>query len=117
MRGKLVLTFLAGLVVGLMFVAPVGWQRQVQAQRQVEQARFLEEQARQQHVQVQRVEKPPQWEYKVVSFTPVDKAATNQMNQLAKERWEYVGLVSTSVVGGGFGVAHEALVAFRRPKQ
>src|SRR5262245_26311777 len=100
MRGQLILTFLAGLVVGLLMVAAVGWQRQVQAQRQEEQARFLQEQARQQHVQAQRPEKPPQWEYRVAVFPPGVQDATKYLTQLAADRWEYVGLISTSVAAG-----------------
>jgi hypothetical protein len=90
MRGKLVLTFLAGLAVGLMVVAVAGWQRQVQAQGRLEPAR--------------RAEKPLQWEYKVVSLPFEDnEAATDKLNQLADDRWEYA-------------FSHRAILAFRRPK-
>jgi hypothetical protein len=91
MRSTLVLTFLAGLVVGLLMATAVGWQRQVQAQGWLETAR--------------RAEKPSNWEYKVVSLPFEDnEAATDKLNQLADDRWEYA-------------FSHRAILAFRRPKQ
>jgi hypothetical protein len=99
MRGKLLLTFLVGLVVGVVFFVVAGRQPQAAAQRP---------------------EGPPQWEYKVVTFPTVVKEADKQLNQLADDRWEYVGLISTSTAGaspaGGFS-SQGALVAFRRPKK
>ena len=38
-------------------------------------------------------ENPAKWEYKVVTFQfNNDTDATKQMNELAAERWEYIGL-------------------------
>jgi hypothetical protein len=96
MRGKLLLTFLVGLVAGLMAVVVAGRQPQALAQRP---------------------EKPPRWEYKAVTFPPVAKEATKLLNQLAEDRWEYVGLISTGVGGAFPSPNHEAAVAFRRPKK
>jgi hypothetical protein len=72
MRGNLVLTFVAGLVVGVV-VTVAGWHPQALGQR---------------------AEQPRHWEYKVVTFTGIDDASTKQLNQLDDEGWEYIGLVS-----------------------
>jgi hypothetical protein len=37
------------------------------------------------------------WEYLVFTLTADPKLATDQMNQLAADRWEYLGLVNTAV--------------------
>ena len=104
MRGKLVVTFLAGLA----FVAVAGRQRQAQARQLERQVRQLEQ---------ARLEKPIQWEYKVVKLSSAEDEATRQLNQLANDRWEYVGLVNTSVPGLNGSPAYPASVAFRRPKK
>jgi hypothetical protein len=95
MRGKLVLTFLAGLIVGVV-VAFTGWHPQALAQR---------------------AEKPPQWEYKAVVMPFGSDEATKKLNELADDGWEYVGLVGTSVPYSPNHVAHDSSVAFRRPKK
>jgi hypothetical protein len=91
MRGKLVVTSLAGLVVGLA-VALAGWHPQALGQRP---------------------DKAPPWEYKVVVFPLASDEATKRLNDLADDGWEYVGLVGTS----GETPRHGASVAFRRPKK
>jgi hypothetical protein len=97
MRGKLVLTFLAGLVVGLVIML-AGWHPQALGQRQAN---------------------APQWEYKVVTllYQSDDERMTKQLNQLADDGWEYVGLVSTAATAVPNRSNHEASVAFRRPKK
>ncbi len=67
-------------------------------------------------VAAQRQEKPPQWEYKVMTLAHTDTEATIQMNQLAADRREYVGRVSTTR-GGGVGGPHDTANLFRRPKK
>jgi uncharacterized protein (TIGR03067 family) len=47
--------------------------------------------------------RPGPWEHKAVKFTPVEKEATDQLNTLAADGWEYVGPLTAD------------LVAFRRP--
>jgi hypothetical protein len=104
MRGKLLLAFLAGLVVGVVFLAVASRQPQAAAQAVVVRG--------------------PQWEYKAVKFTPLDNVATIELNRLAADRWEYVGVISTGVHSdtGGVGagvrkVDRPTFVAFRRPKR
>ena len=89
MRGKLVVMFLAGLVVGAV-VAFAGWH-----------PRALGQQGQQ----------AQQWEYKVVhvSATPDEGPPTRVMNTVAADGWEYSGLLWT---GEKF-----SLVTFRRPKK
>jgi hypothetical protein len=99
MRGKLAVAFLAGLVVGLVAVMVAGRAPQAQAQKQPPPVVV------------------PQWEYWVLMVPSEANGATKYLNQLAEDRWEYVGLVSTSVYGGPRGRSHETLVAFRRPKK
>jgi len=101
MNSRFVVALAVGLVLGAM-LASVGWQ-QAQAQRQG---------------------KAPQWEYKVTSLSLNADQATKQLNTLADDGWEYVGLVNTSTprapAGGGAAPAilgHESLVAFKRPKK
>jgi hypothetical protein len=93
MRGKLVVTFLAGLVIGLV-VAAAGWRQQALAQQP----------------------EKPRWEYKVEALSTNAVYASTRLNQLADEGWEYVGLTATSVPAPSTS-AHESLVAFRRPKK
>jgi WD40 repeat protein len=45
----------------------------------------------------------PKWEYKAVFLSNDEKETTKKLNELAKDGWEYVGLL------------HSSLVAFRRP--
>src|SRR5262245_40965215 len=108
MRGKLVLTFLAGLAVGLVFVAAGGRQQRAQARQLEKQVRQLEQ---------ARLEKPTRWEYKVMKLSLAEDEAARQLNQLAGDHWEYVGLVNTSVPGLNGSPAYPASVAFRRPKK
>ena len=102
MNSRSVVALAAGLVLGAL-VASGGW-RQAQAQRQAQ-------------------VKGPQWEFKVTSVPPNADRATKELNALADDGWEYVGLVNTSTPGiPGVGVApgnlgHESLVAFKRPKK
>jgi hypothetical protein len=102
MNSRLVVALAVGLVLGAV-LASVGWQ-QAQAQRQVQ-------------------VKGPQWEYKVTSLPVNAGEAAKQLNNLADEGWEYVGLVNTSTPraqAGGVAPAilgHESLVAFKRPKK
>jgi hypothetical protein len=92
MRGKLALTFLAGLAVG-----PA--------------AAFAGPRPR---AEAQPPAAPARWEYKVVALPYGPDEATRQMNQLAEDRWEYVGLVTTARPGNP---PRDATVAFRRPKK
>ncbi len=95
MSGKVALTFLAGLAVGLMAVVIAERQPQALAQQP---------------------EKPlVRWEYKVEVFPFGNAEATKRLNELADEGWEYVGLVGTARPSPAPG--HEASVAFRRPKK
>ena len=64
-----------------------------------------------------RVEAAPRWEYKVTTFVATDDLATRQLNELAGDRWEYVGLVGTAKPNTSTAPGHESLVAFRRPKK
>ena len=46
----------------------------------------------------QAPEKRTAWEYKVVAFAPNDSTGqTKQINAMAREGWEYVGLLSLHV--------------------
>jgi hypothetical protein len=73
MSGKTMVTFLAGLVVGLV-VASAGWRPQALGQRD---------------------EKPPQWEYKVVRYPAAsnEEKIVGSMNELGQAGWEYAGEV------------------------
>jgi hypothetical protein len=94
---------LAAVLVLAALVASADW-RQAQAQRQAQ-------------------VKGPQWEYKVTSVSPNADQATKELNPLADDGWEYVGLVNTSIPRSppaGLVPAipgHESLVAFKRPKK
>ena len=100
MNSRGVFALAAGLVLTAL-VASAGW-RQAQGQAQV---------------------KGPQWEYKVTSVSPNADQATKELNALADDGWEYVGLVNTSIPRSppaGLVPAipgHESLVAFKRPKK
>lgn len=102
MNSRGVVALAAGLVLAAL-IASAGW-RQAQAQRQAQ-------------------VKGPQWEYKVTSVSPNADQATKELNALADDGWEYVGLVNTStprspVVGAAPSTpGHESLVAFKRPKK
>jgi hypothetical protein len=95
MKGKLLMVFQAGLVVGVV-VTVVGWHPLAVAQKP---------------------EAAPRWEYKVTTFVATDDLATRQLNELAGDRWEYVGLVGTAKPNTSTVPGHEALVAFRRAKK
>ena len=84
--------------------------------------------AHQTRVDGPQVPQPQRWEFNVVTFPMDPKQATNQMNQLAIDGWEYVGLLNTSTpgisstalreaTGSADRPGHESLVAFRRPKK
>ena len=94
MRGKLLALLLAGLVIAVAATV-AGWHPQALAQK---------------------VEWP-RWEYKVTTFVAADELATKQMNELAGDGWEYVGLVGTAKPNTSTAPGHESLVAFRRPKK
>ena len=64
----------------------------------------------------QQSKKPVEWEYKAVTFRPHQKEDhTKKLNQLALQRWEYVGLIIPAHNTGG-QYAAKSVVAFRRPK-
>ncbi len=101
MNSRFVVALAVGLVLGAV-LASVGWQQ----------------------AQAQRREKAPPWEYKVTSLSLNAEQATKQLNTLADDGWEYIGLVNTSTprspAGGGAAptiLGHESLVAFKRPKK
>jgi hypothetical protein len=89
MRGKLVVTFLAGLVVGAV-VAFAGWH-----------PRALGQPAPQ----------AQKWEYKVVrvGLSSNDDEDTRMMNALAAEGWEYSGLLAAG--------DRASMVTFKRLKK
>jgi hypothetical protein len=73
--------------------------------------------------QAQHPEAAAKWEYKVVTFSGTDEKMAKQLNDLADEGWEYVGLVAApywvpagTVVGRG-EVSRSGSVALRRPKK
>jgi type II secretory pathway pseudopilin PulG len=76
--------------------------------------------AKQQDAAAQQ-QKDQKWEYKVEQFGAkgsVDGAKA-QLNNLANDGWEYVGLVATPYGGGGggFGGGESGWVAFKRLKK
>jgi hypothetical protein len=89
MNGKLVVTFLAGLVVGLV-VAFAGWHSQAQAQP---------------------APQNQQWEYKLVfmGVSLTERDLTETMNALGAERWDYSGVLRSGDRG--------SLFSFKRPKK
>jgi hypothetical protein len=107
MRARLVPVGVVGLSLGLA-VFLLGWQPQVQGQKP---------------------EKGPQWEYQVVAFYPaasandLSKAAghhTEQLNKLAAQGWEYVGVVSSYANSVGVqrtSTLFTTFVAFKRPRK
>src|SRR5262245_48613562 len=63
------------------------------------------------------------WEYTVVTFSGTEEQMTKQLNELAGEGWEYVGLVATPHPEPGSDrsrqsgtVRREGSVALKRPK-
>jgi hypothetical protein len=92
MRGKLLLTFLAGLVVGLA-ASFLAWRPQALAERP---------------------EKPPEWEYRLVRPGTDPKEQSKVMDELGSGGWEYVGPVSLSASTENFQATS---TAFRRPKK
>jgi hypothetical protein len=105
MNGRIAAATVFGLILGLAIALFVG-QRQVQAQQQKEQ----------------------RWEYKVVALPLDSNKATDQMNALARDGWEYVGLINTSTssissqalkdaTGQVEKPGHESSVAFRRAQR
>jgi hypothetical protein len=104
MRGRLTITVVVALVIGLAILL-VGRQQEARGQKQ---------------------EKVQQWEYKVFAFSsdPDQRKAadsqTERMNQLAAEGWEYVGLLSTSSQAIGLQrdqTLYTTSIAFKRPKK
>ena len=71
----------------------------------------------QQNVNAQQQKGAATWEYQVVSFTGQANVMTQLMNNLAADRWEYVGLVATHAGGGKFQIQPEGHVAFKREKK
>ena len=64
----------------------------------------------------QQAKQPVEWEYKTVTFRPHQKEDhTKKLNQLAEQRWEYVGLIIPAYNTGN-QYAAKSVVAFRRPK-
>jgi hypothetical protein len=62
--------------------------------------------------EVRADDKKPKWEYKVASFRGNnDDISTKQIQGLADDGWDYVGLVRTSAPNV------PTLVAFKRPKK
>jgi hypothetical protein len=56
------------------------------------------------------------WEYKTVHFSGVGTDAYDkQLNKLAADGWEFVGLVATPYRGQASGCG--GMVAFKRPKR
>ena len=105
MNARMATATAIGLVLGLALAMFVG-QRQVLAQQQQQ----------------------PHWEYKVVSLPLDSNKATIQLNALAHDGWEYVGLINTSTssissqalreaTGQVEKPGHESSVAFRRPQR
>ena len=100
MNGRPWATLAVGLAIGL-GLACLGWQP----------------------AQGQRQQKAQQWVYKVVSFSVQAEEASQQLNKLADEGWECVGLVNTSTPltpGRGTQPAlpgHPSAVAFKRLKK
>lgn len=95
MKGQLAVALMVGLVLGLALPAFVS-QHEAQGQR------------------VEKAPTPAQWEYKVVALTRGSDHA-KQLNELAADGWEYVGLL---VNHSGTGLAVTVGdVAFRRPKK
>jgi hypothetical protein len=79
-------------------------------------------------VQAPATPPPPRWEYLVTSLSQKSNEATDQLNKLGNDGWEYLGLinistpdVSSRVLRDATGQVtlpgHESLVAFRRPKK
>ncbi len=79
---------------------------------------------------VQAPATPPgqRWEYLVTALSQTPNEATDQLNKLANDGWEYLGLINTSTPDVSSRVlrdatgqvtlpGHESLVAFRRPKK
>jgi hypothetical protein len=100
MRGKLAVTLLIGVVIGVALALTLGRPQAL----------------------AQQGKTPQRWEYKVVVFAyskdeMTKGQVTKLLNELADEGWEYVGLVGTSIPRTGSDIAHESSVAFRRPKQ
>ena len=94
MNGKLIATVLVGIGIGLAFPY-LGNHQDAIAQQQ---------------------EKAAKWEYQVVQFLYGNTDdSTKQMNGLAAETWEYVGLVG--VQSGGKGLPGGGHVAFKREKK
>jgi hypothetical protein len=93
MRGTLVATFLAGLVVGVV-VAFAGWHPQALGQ------------------QGQRAQ---QWEYKI-RFYPedFDRFRDKTLNELGADGWDYVGVLLNDPPEKGPG---HTMVIFKRPKK
>ena len=90
----------AGLVLGLVggLAVPVAWRQQ-----EVSGAAEKKEQP------------APKWEYKVVRFFGGVETLTDDLNQLAKDGWEYVGPIK--VGKSDQGNSAEGYIAFRRPRK
>ena len=65
--------------------------------------------------EVRADDKKPKWGYKAVFFGGTPQQKTKQLQQLADEGWEYVGLLSTDAFGSFKDTASS--VAFKRPKK
>jgi len=65
----------------------------------------------------QKAEAAPRWEYKVTTVLATDDFATKQLNELAGDGWEYIGLVGTAKPNTNTVAGHEALVASRRARK
>jgi hypothetical protein len=56
------------------------------------------------------------WEFKVVSFGGEDKNVAKELQELADDGWEYVGLIGTSTYSPR-GLFVNSRVAFKRPRK
>ena len=65
----------------------------------------------------QKAEAAPWWEYRVTTFLATDDFATKQLNELAGDGWEYIGLVGTAKPNTNTVPGNEALVASRRARK
>ena len=89
-------TWLAGIVIGL----TLGWATSLLVNRP----------------EVRAADQKPKWEYKVVDFPGDQDLSTKQIQKLAGDGWEYVGLVKTTAVTPR-GQVYPSSVAFKRPKK
>jgi hypothetical protein len=95
MNAKLMLAAVVGLGIGLA-VPSIGWHQSARGQQQ---------------------EKAPRWQYKVECFSENTASATEQLNKLTDDGWEYVGLINTAAARPNGPLGQPTLVAFKRIKK